>query len=139
MKRFNYIIAILLFFGHALTELHSLLLVKYPLLATKEVDPFLKKDFSQPILFLWYVKFMSEDLLWCITYFCMALIAYKYSHKVFIIVSIYFFYHAIDQVLFAYNYKRDYGIYWLLLLVSLSVLIVLFWPMKKQALYKSME
>jgi len=138
MKKFTILIAILLFIGHALTELHSLLLVRYPELATKEVDPFLKKDFSQPILFLWYVKFMSEDALWCITYFCMAIISYKYSQKLFIIVSIFFIYHAIDQLLFMYNYKRSYATYWVLLASSLAVLVVLFWPTKKGALYKSM-
>lgn len=139
MKKFTIIIAILLFIGHALTELHSYLLASYPELATKEIDPFLKRDFKQPILFLWYVKFMTEGLLWLITYFCMACISYKYSPKLFLIVTVYFFYHAVDQVLFAYDYKRGYMTYWALLSISLSVLIILLWPMKKKAIYRAME
>lgn len=82
---------------------------------------------------------MTEGLLWCITYFCMAAIAYKYSMKVFIIICIYFFYHVFDQILFAYDYKRGYMTYWALLSISLSVLVVIFWPMKKKAIYRAME
>lgn len=140
MKRFTLIIAILLIIGHALTELHSYLLAAYPQLATKEVDPFLKKDFKQPILFLWYIKFMTEGALWMITYFCMALVSYRYSLKLFLIVTVYFFYHAIDQFLFAYDYKRSYMTYWALLSISISVIIILVWPIKKKTgIYKSIE
>lgn len=139
MKKFTIIIGVLLILFHALTELHSILFAANPTLANKEVDPFLKKDFSQPILFLWYIKFLADDILWCISYFCMALIAHKYSQKVFLIVCVYFVYHIIDQFLFMYNYKRTYAVYWVMLAASIISIMILLWPMKKKGLYKAME
>lgn len=126
-----------LIIGHVLTEAHSLVSLLFPESANMEVNWFWQKiDFK--INILWWIKLITDDLLWCIVFFVMALIAKQYSLRLYFIVSVYFFYHVIDLFLFMYNYKQTTLVYWGLLGATIISTIALIWPIKATGKYKSL-
>lgn len=126
-----------LIIGHVLTEAHSLVSLLFPESANMEVNWFWQKiDFK--INILWWIKLITDDLLWCIVFFVMALIAKQYSLRLYFIVSVYFFYHVIDLFLFMYNYKQTTLVYWGLLAATIISTIALIWPIKATGKYKSL-
>lgn len=126
-------IAILLIVGHVLTETHSVVRVVYPESLNVNVNWFWEKKFNFPISVLWWLKMVSEDVLWCITFFVMAKVSKNISRKFFLIACVYFVYHAIDLFMFLYDYKQTYLVYWLSLAATSAAVIFLIWPIKEKA------
>lgn len=142
MKKLTVILCALLIVGHMLTELGSILYLVYRPQAWR-IDPFLDSDYEFPggegIDLYWWIKWVTDDLLWCITYFVLAKIAYQYSFRLFLIGSIFFLYHVIDHFMLWWNYKTSYWLYWIMLAAIIGTIASLFAPEKKQAIIKSLQ
>ncbi len=139
MKGLAIILSVLLILSHALTEVHSLILFLWPETEHISIDWFWSPTYHMDLNILWYIKMSMDDICWCTTFFVMAKIAYRYSFKLFLIACIFFGYHVIDTVLFWYNYKSSYFVYYFLLgMVIISVLILILPMRKKTGKYKSL-
>jgi hypothetical protein len=71
------------------------------------------------------MKFMADDLLTIGIYYIMAQMAKMIHKTLFYIISVFLVYHVIDALLFIWDFKRTYGIYWLLVLSSTATVLVL--------------
>lgn len=63
----------------------------------------------------------------------MAKISLQFSRKFFLISCVYFLYHALDLLMFLYDYKQTYLIYWSSLAATSAAVIFLVWPVKEKA------
>lgn len=142
MKKITIILCSLLIAGHLLTELGSVLyLINRP--KTWHIDPFLSPSYEFPggegIDLYWWIKWVTDDLLWCITFFVLAKIAYQVSFRLFLVGSVFFLYHAIDHFMLWWNYKTSYWMYWVMITAVIATIASLFMPEKKQGIIKSLQ
>jgi hypothetical protein len=98
-----------------------------PSLSLKKVDPFLCPGYHNPMVFVWWVKYLTNDIeLFLISYaFCK--IASKVSDYLFLVSAIFFVYHASDILMFIWNFKRYSLLYFDLMWVTL----ILVWSVFK--------
>jgi hypothetical protein len=142
MKRLTIILCVLLIVGHLLTELGSVLyLINRP--KSWRIDPFLSPWYEFPggqgIDVYWWIKWVTDDLLWCITFFTLAKVSYQFSFRLFLVACIFFLYHVIDSFMLWWNYKTSYWLYWVMIAAVILTIISLFMPEKKQAIIKSLK
>lgn len=137
MKKTIGISCALLIVGHLLTEAHSIFCALWKELQTLVVDIFWVKP-SYDVTFPWWIKGITDDILWCIVFFVGAVCTRHWSQKLYFINVIYFFYHVIDLGLFLYNYKQTTMVYWLLLGATIAATIRAFLPSRNCADYKSL-
>lgn len=125
-----------------MTELGSVLYLIYRPLVWK-IDPFLSPSYEFPggegIDLYWWVKWVTDDMLWCITFFVMAKVAYQVSYRLFLVAWTFFCYHVIDHFMLWWNYKTSYWLYWFLAAAIVATICLLFAPEKKQAIVKSLK
>lgn len=139
MKRKIIILAILLIAGHCTTEFYHIIRWCDGEYINKELDLFLSPHFKMKLNVVYYAKFMADDLLFCISFYVLAQIAYEYSIKIFWIAWVYFIYHVIDSFMFWWDYKTNYSLYYFLLAAVVVSTIILILPLKqKKSIYKSM-
>lgn len=108
--------------GHLFTEIHLLFYRISPELSDKQIQPFFGSDMA--ISPLWFVKHLSENLLWCIVFFVFCRITNGVRYY---ISLIFLLYHLVDFTLYLWNYKQSYGVY--LNLLGLLILTIL--PLSK--------
>jgi len=147
MRRFTIILCVLLIAGHLLTEAWAGVYWLYDG-ELKYIEPFWSPyyDFPEPIGqkqpgidIYWYIKDLTVDFLWCLTFFVLAAVARKYSFRLFLIGCIWFAYHAFDMGMYLWNFKTSYWLY-LIIYVSIILCIVsLFIPEKKKGIIKSLD
>lgn len=113
---------ILFLLGHLLTESWQVFYWISPQLSEKEIHPFFGSDLG--ISPLWFVKHLSENLLWCIVFFVFCRITEGVRYY---ISFVFLLYHLIDFTLYLWNYKQSYGVY--LNLLGLLILTIL--PLSK--------
>ncbi len=130
MKKLTILLSIAMILGHAITELATILGRKFVYLQTLMIKPFWGS--KEEIAFLWYIKFMSEELLWCVTMFVLCKISYQYSFRFFTLSCVFFLYHLIDMTMFFYDFKRSYNAYMVLMIMMIAGIIALVWPYKKK-------
>lgn len=139
MKRKIFILAILLIAGHCSTEFYHIVRWIDPGYLDKNIDLFLSPSFKMELNVVYYAKFMADDVLFCISFYVIAQIAYEYSIKIFWIGWIYFLYHVVDSFLFWWNYKTGYAVYCVMLAAVVLSTIILILPIKeRKGIYKSM-
>lgn len=142
MKHLTIILCILLITGHLLTEMGSVFYLMYKP-TIYYINPFLSPtyEFSNPkgIDLYWWIKYVTEDLLWCVTFFVLAKVAYQYSFRLFMVASIFFAYHVVDGFMLWWNYKTSYWLYWVLYGAVILCILSLFAPEKRQGILKSLQ
>ena len=79
------------------------------------------------------------EFLWCLTFFVLAKIAYRYNFRLFLIGCIFFLYHVVDWFMMWYDYKTSQLFYWFLNGAIVLSIIALFIPEKKQGVVKSID
>lgn len=77
-----------------------------PAWGNHKVDLFLCPGFSCPMLFKWYVKYISVDLGWLIFSWACVKIAMRVSDYLFLVAAIFVGYHIIDVLMFVWNFQR---------------------------------
>lgn len=147
MKRLTIILCLMLIAGHLLTEVGSgLWLIFRPEIFY--IDPFPDPNYVFPspegtppgkIDLYWYLKYLSDDFLWCVTYFVMAQVAKMYSRRLFLIACVFFAFHFLDFLMNIWNFKSYHWLYIVLYTAIGVALIYLFRPDKKQAVIKSLK
>lgn len=129
--KFETKIALWLIFATAITEAHSVLYLLLPDVANGSASNwFMHRTLPFLLTIEWWVKSFGDQLLWCTTYFLMALIAHKYSHRLFYIVLIFFAYHFIDSFLLFWNWKQGFVKYYVLLGITISSTVLICLPIK---------
>lgn len=137
MRRFVIWICVLLIVAHALTELATILTEIWPKQMNEHVDYFMNYDMK--IYRYWYFKMAADDFLFISFSFVGAAISYKYSFRLFLIMCCFFVYHVIDAVMFWYNYRTSYIIYWSLLSAVIISVLLLALPVERwKSKYKSL-
>jgi len=126
------IIGIALIVFHILTEAHSILRYRDQALADSELDLFFSATYKMLLAVKWYLKMGFDDLLIISTYFFFAWVAGKYSRRLLMIVSLWFFYHLADLYMFWWNYKTSYWAYYILLIACVIQTIILIVPVKER-------
>lgn len=137
MKGFVKAVCWLLIIGHLLTESYIIVWKLYPDTATIMLQPFFKSPVK--ISVLWYIKDLADELLWVITYYVMAQIAYRYSKLLFSVISIFFFYHLVDSFMYVYSYKNLRWLYVVMLLIDIAAVLTILFYKPKEKNYKSLE
>lgn len=136
MKGFINWICWLLVIGHLLTEAYIIVWKVDGRTSDMMIQPFWASE--RKISLLWYIKDLSDLLLWSITYFVMARIAYRFSHVLFMVVSIFFFYHIVDAFMYLYNYKNTRWFYIVMLVIDVCAApVIAFKLFKNKSKYKS--
>ncbi len=132
--------AIFLIAAHALTEAWQLIWVIWPQSEHINVNLFInKKALPEGMTVLWWVKLLTDELLWCYVFFDYARTALKTSRKKFLVVSVFFIYHAFDFGMFMYDYKQSYWVYWVMLALDAAALVIIFLPIKEKARIVSLD
>jgi hypothetical protein len=96
-----------------------------PSLCVKKVDPFLCPGYHNPMVLVWWIKYLTNDVeLFLISYaFCK--ISAKISNYLFLVSVIFFGYHVLDCLMFVWNFKRYdmlyFDVMWTVLLLVWSV------------------
>lgn len=128
-----------------LTELHSFAMSYYPKVLNMQVDFFLYKSFFnievQKMSPIWYLKMLTENLLYLVLFFIVTQLEKGFSIKMFYIFSINFVYHSFDFVSFIWNYKSTYQLHWAVLglITALQLLIIFVVANKNKSKYIIME
>jgi len=130
------VIAIALWLFHVATEIHSLI---SPAIALQELDLFFSAIYKRMLTIQWYLKMSFDDVLLIFTYFFAAWLSGKYSKRLFMIVTQWFFFHLADLWMFWWNYKSSYWTYYSLLIGAALTTILLVIPIKERARVVSME
>lgn len=81
----------------------------------------------------WYVKYITDHLMWCITYWVFSVVAFYFSKKLFLIVTLLAIYHLIDFICFLVNFNNCWWLYWVLILTLLACVVILMLPIKEKA------
>lgn len=87
----------------------------------------------------WYIKYVSDHVIWCVTYWVFSVVAFSYNKKLFLVVTMLAIYHLIDFVCFLVNFNMSWWFYWVLILALLSCVIILMLPIKEKAKIISIE
>lgn len=140
------LIASVLLLSHLLLELSWLMEFFYPELRTIYIKPVVSSSFhpkwyiENGINYLWWVKYNCDDIVWCISFLTMAVIAYQFNFRLFCIVFMFFLYHSADYLLLWWDYNTSHWIYVVGLIMILVSVVLIILPVKnKQAIIKKMN
>jgi hypothetical protein len=140
MKRFSIILGVGVIVSLVFTEAHSLFRLIDPLSADKPLDLFLSPSFHMQLPFQWYLKMTFDDLFLIVITFTAAIVARRYSFKMFSLFCLVFIYKAIDVFLFWWNYKISFATYYVLItFIAAWIILIIFHKDRNQSIYKSME
>lgn len=81
----------------------------------------------------WYVKYVTDHIVWVVTFSVMATLAFRISRKMFIVASLFGVYHLFDFIMFLVNFNQSWWLYYFLFSVLGLSVIFLFIPMKEKA------
>lgn len=137
-------LCVLLIFGHLLTEASTVLEYFYPVVADTKINPWFNGDYvfyndPEGIPLKWFIKYLTDDLLWVIVFFCFSVIGYQYSYRMFLVGCVFVVYHLFDTFMLFYNYKTSKGLHWALIAAVVISIIFVLMPDKKQAVVKSIR
>lgn len=114
-----------------LTETHSVFTYLFPTYAEMDVRDW----FIRPIPFFvplkWWIKFNTDSIFICTILFCFSRVCRLLNKRLYIITSIWFFYFAIDYLMFLYHYKLDYPAYYIMMIASVYTIYRLVRPMRE--------
>lgn len=143
MKRFAVTLSVLIIAGHLLTEASEISENVFPYLKKVYIHPFIDPDYKFPypqgVNILWWIYYCTNDFLWIVTFFVSAMIAAKYSFRLFRVCVVFFIYHVVDHFMLWYNYKTGHVVYWLMGAAFTGAIISMFLPERKTGRVAAME
>lgn len=146
MKKQLIWISIVLLVSHLLLETSEIIERIWPSLKSMYVYPVISSSFQPEwytksgINILWWVKYNSDDIVWCISYLTMARIAFEYSFRLFLIIGLFFLYHVADTLMLWWNFKSYHWFYWIVIGIIIVSVIIIIYPVKnKQAVIKQFK
>jgi hypothetical protein len=96
-----------------------------PSLSVVKVDPFLCPGFHNPMVLVWWVKYLCNDIELLFISYAFCKISSKVSDYLFLVSVIFFAYHVTDVLMFIWNFKRYslfyFDLMWATLLLVWSV------------------
>lgn len=133
-------IIIALLTAHFLTVAYTLLWVIDDRLPLIKKNLFLDRS-AMPagIEIGWYIKYITDHLTWCVTYFCFSYIASFCNKKVFLVVTLLGIYHLVDFICFMVDFHQSWWTYWALMGAILACVIIIMMPIKEKAKIISLE
>lgn len=87
----------------------------------------------------WYIKYVTDHIVWIVTFSVMASLAFKMSKKMFIVSSLFGIYHLLDFIMFLINFNQSWWLYYTLFSVLGLSVIFLFIPLKETAKIVSLK
>lgn len=142
MRKVTIISTVILGAGHLLTEAGT---VSYKLSGGEPVyvNPFLSPSYKwydpKGIDLHWFIKYVTTDFLFCLAFFVLAKVAYRFSFRLFLVGFIWFVYHCIDLFMLWWDFKTSYWLYIVMYAAVTGTIISLFVPEKQQAIIKSLK
>lgn len=127
------IFGVLLVVAHVLTESAEVVEKLWPKSKGIAFDSFINYDWSwpdRPMMLNWWIKYNTEEFLWCATFFVLAMIGRMVSYRFFLMGMVFFIYHIIDWFMLWYDYKQSHLMYWTGCVCLVAVLFVWLWPEK---------
>lgn len=142
MKGLTIISTLLLGLGHLLTEAGSLSWItsdRKPVYVHPFLSPYYKWYDPKGIDVHWFIKYVTTDLLFCMTFFVLTKIAYRFSFRLFLIGFVWFLYHCLDLFMLWWDFKTSYWLYLAVYVAIIATIISLFVPDKKTGFIKSIK
>lgn len=142
MRGLTIISTVILGVGHLLTEGGTFSWVtsgKQPVYVQPFLSPSYKWYDPNGIDLHWFIKYVTTDLLFCMTFFVLAKIAYRFSFRLFLIGITWFLYHCFDLFMLWWNFKTSYWLYLITYVAITATIVSLFVPEKRQAIVKSIK
>lgn len=121
-------VALTLLVAHLIGLVPSFLAAGFPELVELRLDPFWGSDEELP--FLWYLKYLIDQLFIALVVFTMARLAYLISIRLYRLCLMLFFYHLFDLCMLMYDFKRSYSSYWVILGIIISISAFILYPEK---------
>lgn len=139
MKRLSIILGIGIIVSLIATEFHSMLYLCSPKVAGRDIDLFVSPKYKMQLPVQWYMKMTFDDLFVIVLSFSAAAATYRYSYRIFLIFCCVFAYKVTDMILFWWDYKTSYTVYYMLVFAVILLILFLILPIeKKRSNYKSM-
>lgn len=135
------IFGLLLVIGHVLTE--SAEIIEYLTnIAGRKIQPFIAYTWPHDptgIDLLWWIKYNTEEFLWCVTFFVLAMVGRLVSYRFFLMGMVFFLYHIIDWFMLWYDYKQSHFMYWTGCVALIAILGTWLWPGKGEGRVVSLD
>lgn len=129
----------LLIFGHLMAEISEIIEIISPS-SNRQLRPLISCTLDwyneNGINLLWWIKYNTEELLWCCVFVAGVIVAAGFSKRLMWICVVFLSYHIIDWFMLWYNYKQSNFMYWLLILDTIVSITILF-KIKDKLLVKS--
>lgn len=130
----------------ALILAHFLTIAYTVLFAIDDKLPYIKANFfldksAMPggIELAWYVKYITDHIVWCVTFAVLCGVSFRHHRKMFIVSSLFGVYHLIDFIMFLVNFNQSWWLYYSLFCVLGLAIIILLMPIKERSKVVSME
>lgn len=143
MQRFIDRIGLLLLFAHL--QLISGVAIEWVYgIGVKHIKPIISKSFKPEwyqygISLAWWVSYNSDCLLNILTYVVLALVAKKYSYRLYLMSLVFVGYHCFDGFMLWYDYRQSHWAYFVEMTFDVIALLVLkFVKERNQAVVKSL-
>lgn len=133
MKHFVVMIAVLLIFGHSLTQVSPIYDRYHHDQSLKKVDLFLSPTFKMPMEIGNWLKLPADDLLWIDVFLVIWLICKRISRKAAFIAFAYLIYHILDAIFWWWDYRTSFWMNYLSFGATTVNLIILLLPIKEGA------
>jgi len=102
----------------------------------KKVDPFLCPGYHNPMVAVWYVKYICNDIELLLLSYAFCKVCTRLSDYLFLVSVIFFIYHVIDVVMFVWNFKRYDLLYFDLMWTTLALVWSVFKGYKPETVAK---
>lgn len=120
------IVSLLLIIGVVMGELSELL--ERAGMSSKNIQPFTFPPVwaeKEGINSLWWMKYNTDQLLLCIVFIVMAVVAHMVSKRLFIIALIFLSYFIVDWYMLWYDFKQNHVAYWIMGVDIVAAIVVL--------------
>jgi hypothetical protein len=97
-----------------------------PRLSLKKVDPFLLPSYHNPMVLVWYIKYLCNDIELLLISYAFCKISARVSNYLFLVSVIFFIYHVTDCLMFVWNFKRYDLLYFDLMWTTLAFVVSVF-------------
>jgi hypothetical protein len=122
MRRVTVILATILITGNLMTESWGWLPERW---TNQQFDLFMKPGFHLSISFAWYMKMLMDDINSVLVFYVLAVVSDLFSRTLFYVVGVLLLYHVVDAFLLIWDFKQTKEIYWVMLVVSVSAILIL--------------
>lgn len=141
------LLSILLIFGHYQLETSEILEKKYPWMAETYINPFWDDDYVFPVIegqpagirLTWWIKTVTDDVLWIIAFFIMCAVTRHYSFRLFRVCALWLLFHFVDAIMLWWNYRSEHWCYYLMDVTIFLCILSMFLPERERAVVKNLK